>query len=67
MASDERMDTTNDFVIRGHDRDLVRFHATKESLYITATEPTMQRQVIVADRAEAVALRDWLSRQIDEL
>lgn len=67
MASDERMDTTNDFVIRGHDRDLVRFHATKESLYITATEPTMQRQVIIADASEAIALRNWLSRQIDDL
>ncbi len=56
-----------DFLIRSGNpgrADLLRIHFTKEEMTITATESG--RSVIIASLSEAVELRDWLTRRLEE-
>lgn len=63
----ERLTTEGDFVVRGVGRDLLRFHMTDESMYVTANENHPgQRHVVICDISEAKELRDWLTRRIEE-
>lgn len=61
--------TEGDFIIRSGNpgcAPLLRIEMTSESMIFTASEPTMQRQVIIADFSEAKELLDWLTRRLDE-
>lgn len=50
-----------DFVVRGSYKDILRAHFTNDSLIVT-----MGPQVMVASVSEAIALRDWLDRRLNE-
>jgi hypothetical protein len=60
----ETITREGDFVIKGRGNDLLRIHFTEDSMVITATESG--RQIIICAVEEAVELRDWLTRRIEE-
>jgi len=62
----EKVVTEGDYVIKSLGRDLMRFHFTDESMVVTTTKNSPQRNVIICDVSDAKELRDWLSRRLEE-
>lgn len=64
--ADEKYDGSDDLVITGNGKPLLTFHATDESLWVTAEENRpLPKQVIIADPLDAAALHSWLARKFN--